>query len=338
METTRLIAFWTHTKEQLTPVLTGHERPLAILPPQTLTDVAFLHCLSTKTNRAVWLQTWRYRQHAIWVLFDDTYTEIPFSETTVAIPDFTFQRRLAVTKAGNCMSLSWCGNVHLITAGGNEILFKVERSVRRPGMQNLFNFCDITMDSSGLFWTCDHTAKIILCFTEDGRLMREIFTRFRPTAIAFSKDNELMVAEWSFGETAGLRSQITFYAHDKPVRVIRNDVPRRIHRMLVCPRTGEIYVMDSSVDRISVFTPDGKFDRFVGTGMQKPTGMALTGDGQLIVCEHDCQCLSIFTSEGDTVARWQLQHNPLDLAILPHGKIAVLQDLHHIEFFSFCWD
>ena len=81
----------------------------------------------------------------------------------------------------------------------------------------------------------------------------------------------------------------------------------------------------------------------IGTGLNKPTGIAVTDDGQVIVCERDCHCVTVIDSKGGRKVRLFGSHgsgrgqlsNPKDVAITSKGTLLVTDwSNHRIQVFT----
>jgi DNA-binding beta-propeller fold protein YncE len=103
--------------------------------------------------------------------------------------------------------------------------------------------------------------------------------------------------------------------------------------------TGELYVSDYVLDRISVFDREGRYVRgFGGQGQgqgqfRNPFGLCFTADGDLVVADASDHRVQVFREDGTFVraigsrgsGEGQFDH-PRDVCCRPDGSIAVLEN------------
>jgi len=112
--------------------------------------------------------------------------------------------------------------------------------------------------------------------------------------------------------------------------------------------TGELYVSDFELHRISVFDRQGRYVRGFGElgdeegKFNHPCGLCFTADGHLLVTDSDNHRVSVLRQDGTFVRSigslgfWEGQfHRPVDICAMPDGRIAVLECLaHRVQLFD----
>jgi tripartite motif-containing protein 71 len=68
------------------------------------------------------------------------------------------------------------------------------------------------------------------------------------------------------------------------------------------PGDRHVAVVDQRNHRVSVFSVDGQFIRHVGVGLLKyPQAVSASAFDELVVTDHDNECLRVFSSTGDVL-------------------------------------
>ena len=74
----------------------------------------------------------------------------------------------------------------------------------------------------------------------------------------------------------------------------------------------------------------------IGTGLNKPTGVAITDDGQMIVCGWGGDCITVLDKDGEKIKSFGTKGNvkgqleyPLKVAITSKGTLLVADGGNH---------
>jgi len=172
-----------------------------------------------------------------------------------------------------------------------------------------------TIAPDGNLWVADTHYHRVIVFRPDGKEVRR-FGRYGtgsgemiyPTDVAFAGDGRVLVSEYggndrvtvwtvegnflgsfgSFGAGAGQLSRPSALAVDAGRK--------------------RLYVADACNHRIAVYDLAGKLERYIGSigrdagQLRYPYGLALTGDGRIVVCEYGNNRIQVFSHEGHSLA------------------------------------
>jgi tripartite motif-containing protein 71 len=207
--------------------------------------------------------------------------------------------------------------------------------VRTIGTPQTFNRPrGVAVDIHGDIWIADSGNNGLQVFTETGRFVRSIYV-LQPLAVAFLSNGKVVVATSYDGvyvlPPKGQRIQ-PFVTIENGERFVPIDVK--------VSSSDEIFVADSSNNRVQVFSADGILQRSFGGNredMNYPTGIALASDGRVIVVEHQGDRISVWSSTGERIHQWGTREHqwgpiykgddkfyaPCCAAILPDGRVAV---------------
>ncbi len=97
---------------------------------------------------------------------------------------------------------------------------------------------------------------------------------------------------------------------------------------------GKVYILDGTVNRVAVFSPDGTFLYDFGTShLNMPLGMAMDGKGRLYVTDTQKGRIQVFSSDGGHLRTITLpsppkgeQTEPVDVAIDDDNRLLYVVD------------
>lgn len=91
---------------------------------------------------------------------------------------------------------------------------------------------------------------------------------------------------------------------------------------------GTVYVAEFGTRRVSVFKPDGAFERIVGEGVfAAPFGVAAGPDGKIYVADAEAGGVFVFSGKGELLERWDAEAGVArawDVACADDGRVAVI--------------
>ena len=159
-----------------------------------------------------------------------------------------------------------------------------------------------------------------------------------PLGVAFDGNNDLYVTDsWNnrvqkFTITG--RYLLQFGRRGSGNGQLKNPLGILVHN-------GQVYVVENSGNRISVFQLDGQFSRIIGSCCLKSPCYIASNGYQLLVANCGHHCISIFTLDGNYVCKFgtrgtgngQLK-NPIGVATLMYGFILVTDEHNRVSIFD----
>ena len=172
----------------------------------------------------------------------------------------------------------------------------------------------LSIAPDGNMYVADTHYHRIVVFSPDGEMIKE-FGRFGenegefiyPTDVAFAKDGRLFVSEY------GGNDRINVFDKDGRFQYCFGQPGNgegqlsRPAAMCVDQTNDLLYVADACNHRIAVYTLDGKLVRYLGRigsdagCLRYPYDVAITSDGNLIVCEFGNNRIQMLSPEGQSL-------------------------------------
>ena len=196
----------------------------------------------------------------------------------------------------------------------------------------------IAFGRNGVWAVTDRSNHCVRVFDSHGKTIQTFGTngsdkgKFNsPSGIAFDHNNNLYITDsWNnrvqkFSVTGTYLLQ--FGSHGSGNGQLNNPLGVLVHNH-------QVYVVENSGNRISVFQLDGQFSHIIGSGyLKNPCYIALSTTDRFLVADSGHHCISIFTMDGNYMSklgirgtgRGQLK-NPTGIAIDTYGFIFVTEE------------
>ena len=221
-------------------------------------------------------------------------------------------RLLAVTKSGAHLVVATYRQICIISLYDGEV-------VRQFGYR--LGVTAIAVDPNGLIFVAVSNRKI-LCFTEDGLLVRTLTLVCDPMGLAFFADGRMVLAE----KGSSVNTRLAFYTPgcDLPVSTTASSyLPEIINDLKVSKQTSEIYVVGHGHTFVKVFSMSGEFIRQIGNNCIPVNYISLTDDDMIFASNTQYWTISLWTCKGAFVQQWYFKYRAQSFVILPCGLVAV---------------
>lgn len=168
---------------------------------------------------------------------------------------------------------------------------------------------------NGQLYVADTHYNRVVAFSPEGQIVSS-FGEFGegpgqfiyPTDIAFAPDGRIFVSEYGGNDRISIfdRNHKFLCSFGSP-----GGEPGQFSRpqaMAIDAARGILYVADACNHRIAIYDLDGKLLRTIGRigrepgQMRYPYGLALCGNGDLVVCEYGNNRLQVFNAAGESIA------------------------------------
>jgi DNA-binding beta-propeller fold protein YncE len=134
----------------------------------------------------------------------------------------------------------------------------------------------------------------------------------RPRAVAVGPGGDVWVANGGNDE---------LLRFDADGRLVGTRCGLRVPRGLAVDAAGFVYVAERLGHRVSIFTPDGAPAGFLDASLEAPMDVAVLAGGVVAVAEPSARRVTLV--EAGTVRRVALEDEPVAVAALPSGALAV---------------
>jgi len=172
-----------------------------------------------------------------------------------------------------------------------------------------------TISPDGDLWVADTHYHRVIVFRPDGREVRR-FGRYGtgpgemifPTDVAFAGNERVFVSEY------GGNDRVTVWALDGKFLGSFGSFGAeagqlsRPSALAVDAARKRLYVADACNHRIAVYDLAGRLESYIGSvgrdagRLRYPYGLALAGDGRIVVCEYGNNRIQVFSPEGRSLA------------------------------------
>lgn len=207
----------------------------------------------------------------------------------------------------------------------------------------------LALDQKEHIYISEQGSKYIRVIDQEGNLVRSITHEGleRPAGIAIDRKRGLLyVADASFAGSSFHLVRV-FDLEGKYLKYIgmgRGFGPGQLYfpTYVAVDKEGKVYVTETMNSRVSVFSPEGHFVRFIGErgnafGMfDKPKGVALDSFGNIYVVDSAWSNVQIFNQRGQVLLFFGgrgdypgLLKNPTGIAIDGQNRIYVADYLHN---------
>ena len=185
---------------------------------------------------------------------------------------------------------------------------------------------DVAVGADGTIYFSDLGVNKVLALTADGTVEPVSPRMQAPEGIVALNDGSLIVAEQGTNKLYRLdptTQQLTlWYAVDN-----RTANPG-IDGLSSDPTTGDLLIPDSPTGRLLRLSADGQKLTEIASGFRRPTGLALTADGTLYICDEYGQFIKRITLNGVGHAQSKAQlvayvPSPDDILLAPDGTLIV---------------
>ena len=166
----------------------------------------------------------------------------------------------------------------------------------------------------------------ILCYTEDGQLVRVIHPPNHLSAVGFLSNGHIVVVEDRIFNNC---DRIAFYdaKDDRQLKLIDYiDIPMTVD-VLAVHHNDDVYFGCFGSHKINVLTPNGCSMNTMKYQLPiMATAITTTVDGYILMSNSTSSRVYVYSLSSESerlVSMWKLSGQPSGLTILPHGRVAV---------------
>ena len=308
--------------EKLSPTLVGGDTPLPEVP-STICDITLLHALNVSGQPK--LSPRPYKLHALWLMTDDMYSEIP-SQPSCTI-NLDGMVHLNATKDGNLAVTTQHTVIFYPTSNESLHMTSIISVVDGSVISQFEHSGDrVTVDPEGRLWIGCRLKQKICCYTENGRLLHTIQLQQIPAvhSIAYLKDDRIVICSGRNNDYDDYKSFVIYSIRDRCIKIINTD--DHVYKVKVCGATNKIFAVKRNT--ISIYSSDGVFLRDMNLDLIY-ISFDLTSNGRMYICYRYSSSYICDIANYTLIAK--SPHCGYDIVVLPYGKIAIAFFQHREE-------
>jgi ABC-type Fe3+ transport system permease subunit/sugar lactone lactonase YvrE len=223
--------------------------------------------------------------------------------------EMVYPRPIDLDARGNVVVADRTGRVQVLTDRG-EVVRVIDLPVYEKGYP-----VGVTVGPDGLLYVADTHYQRVVAYDAEGRIVRQ-FGEYGtgpgqfiyPTDVAVAPDGRLFVSEYGGNDRVSIWSADGRFLSSFGRPGSGDGEFSRPAALAIDESRGILYVADACNHRIARYGLDGTLKGYIGSvgegpgQLRYPYGLALAGDGALVVCENGNNRVQILDPEGRSLA------------------------------------